>query len=216
MNKYFKAILMTAVLMALGFAAVNMYDDTRYKGVLEKLESESVDVEAAQQLLFYESVYGSTGQVCAAIQRSVELQVQKNIGLLGELEAAKKQTLFSSVETAKKKFIVQNLQFFLLLEKARGECGSSGVLAILYFYPDKYYCEDCAVQAAALDTLVKDCQEVRVFALPTDLEVPVIEVLKERHSIQNTPSIVIDGKKYEGIVPPAELRQITGCSAAGK
>ncbi len=211
MNKYFKAIILTAILMGAGFAIVNIYDDSRYRGVIDKLESDSFETEAAQQLLFYESVYGEKEQVCAAIERSVELQAQKNIGLLGELEAAKKQSISSNVELAKRRFIVQNLQLFLLMEKAKADCGSGATIPILYFYPDKYYCSDCAVQAAALDTVVNECKNLRVFALPTDLEIPVIGVLVQKHSVQYYPSLVIGGEKHEGIVSPAQLRQLTGC-----
>ncbi len=214
-NKYFKAIVLTAILMAAGFAAIGVYDESRYRAIASKLDSDSLQTQAAAQLLFYGSVYGESKEVCAAIEQSAQLQAKKNAGLLSELERAKSQGLSPDVELAKRKFIVQNLQLFLLLEKAKADCGQSTTVPVLYFYPDKYYCEDCAVQAAALDTVVKECSKVRVFALPTDLEIPVIGLLVQKYSIGKYPSLVIDGKMHKGIVAPQQLRELTGCSAQG-
>lgn len=214
-NKYFKAIVLTAILMAAGFAAIGLYDDSRYRAIASKLDSDSLQTEAAAQLLFYGSVYGESKEVCAAIEQSAQLQAQKNAGLLAELERAKSQGLSPGVELAKRKFIVQNLQLFLLLEKAKSDCGRASTVPVLYFYPDKYYCDECAVQAAALDTVIKECSKARVFALPTDLQIPVIGLLVQKYSIDTYPSLVINGQMHEGIVPPQQLRELTSCPSQG-
>ena len=122
------------------------------------------------------------------------------------------KTRGKKITVAKRKFILQNIELYLLVSKAEKDCGLAAVKPVVYFYPDKYYCADCASQAAVLDSVVAQCPQVRVFAFPTDLEIPVIDMLTRKYEVEKYPTIIFGGKKRDSIVSAQELKEALSCN----
>src|SRR3989344_3542535 len=193
-SKYIKALALTAVILAFGLVEINYLDDMRAKSLERIVDEGALELQASQQLFLYESVFGDE-DVCSIILKRVESQKLRASKVLSELEAANSGRLFPGDSSLKKKFLLQNVELYLLANKAILECGDSSIYPVVYFYPDEYYCADCASQALVLDSIVSKCQSVRVFAFPTDLNIPVIELLEAKYGVKSVPTVIAGNEK---------------------
>jgi len=198
-NKYLKALGLTIILTLLGIMLIGFADDARLSQVSSVLEENTIAIESTQQLLFYESITGDTENVCNALSKRINLQAGKTNDFLMDLQAVNAQTFFANTELAKMKFLNQNIQLYLLVQKSIQDCGNE-TKPILYFYTDKSFSADEAAQAKILDSVVQQCSNVRVFAFPHDLDIPVVDVLVSKYSISEYPAIVLENEKIEGLV----------------
>ncbi len=212
-NKYFKALILTAAILAIGLFSINYMDNSRAQSISDGLESRALELQATQQLFFYESVFPDD-DICPALSARIESQKTEAGKALAEIEAAGKSRLFSDSGLLKRKFILQNVELYLLISKAVNDCGSGAVKPVVYFYPDEYYCAECASQAAALDEVAAKCSDVRVFAFPTDLGIPVIDVLMGKYGVAKYPTLLFNGKKVDYIVSAEALMQELSCNPA--
>ncbi len=98
---------------------------------------------------------------------------------------------------------------WLRAENLKKLCGSNVTTAI-YFYPENADCPDCVPQARELLAMKTNCPDsLWLFALPTDLNVTVVDMLKQRFGVAtaNSPSLVIDGQTtLTGLQTAAALR----------
>ncbi|MBI4210620.1 MAG: thioredoxin family protein [Candidatus Diapherotrites archaeon] len=214
MDKYLKAFILTLVLLAGGIAVTRYIDDSRISGISRSLEEAALDSQSTQQLLLYESVFSDSGEICAVLPKTIDVQVLRIQKALSDLEAARAQSLFADYELLKRKYLNQNIELYLYIEKAIRGCGSYEVNPVLFFYSDRDYCADCISQGKVLDSMHAECPGMRVFAVPSDLGIPVVEVLKERYEVSSVPAIVVDGKKFEGLQAAdsaSPLRQALSC-----
>ena len=88
---------------------------------------------------------------------------------------------------------------------------SAGIESVVYFYPDAYFCTECASQAVILDSVVRQCSEARVFAFPGDLGIPVINLLAEKYGVEKYPTLIVNDRKFDYVVSEQELKQALGC-----
>ncbi len=209
-SKYLKALALTAIILVIGLAAINYMDNLRSQSLSDEVDARALDLQASAQLLLYESVF-SGDDVCRYILGRVESEKAETGKVLRELETAEKTRLFSDSGILKKKYLLQNVELYLLVTKAINDCGSYAIKPVVYFYPDKYYCAECASQAAVLDSVVQACPEVRVFAFPSDLGIPVIEVLMKKYGIERFPTLLYNGEKHDSLVSEGSLKQGLGC-----
>jgi len=198
-NKYLKALGLTVFLTFLGIIIIGFVDDARLSQVSSALEESALDIESTQQLLLYESITGDTENVCKALSKKINLQIGKTTDFLVDLQAVNAQTFFANTELAKMKFLNQNIQLYLLVQKSILDCGNE-TQPIIYFYTDKSFSADEAAQAKILDSVVQQCSNVRVFAFPHDRDIPVVDVLLSKYSISQYPAIVLENEKIEGLV----------------
>ncbi|MFH1391776.1 MAG: hypothetical protein ABIH20_05680 [Candidatus Diapherotrites archaeon] len=198
-NKYLKALGLTIILTLLGIMIIGFADDARLSQVSSVLEENAIAIESTQQLLLYESITGDTENVCNALSKKINLQAGKTSDFLMDLQAVNAQTFFANTELAKMKFLNQNIQLYLLVQKSIQDCGNK-TKPILYFYTDKSFSADEEAQAKILDSVVQQCPNVRVFAFPHDLDIPVVDVLMSKYSISEYPAIVLENERINGLV----------------
>ena len=211
-SRYFKALILTIVVLFVGLGAISFLDNNRISGISSTIEKNSLDLQESQQLFLYDSLFDDIS-ICNALEKKIDSGKDKASGILAELENAQRNSLFSGdISLLKRKFLLQNIELYLLIQKSVLDCGSENVEPILYFFPDKEYCLDCASQAKVLDSVVAKCDNVRVFAFPHDLDVPVINLLIEKYSVTSYPSIVIKGVKYSGIQKEEAILSKISCA----
>jgi hypothetical protein len=199
-NKYFLAILLTSILVLLGFSFTRWVDEQRLMEFKNSFDEAYLDYQSVEQLLLYESLFSDREHVCPVIRASIDYQIGKLRKLLFELEVAQKQNVFSNFEVLKRKYHFNNLQLYLLIQKATDSCGYSDLEPVLFFYSDKENCPECVVQGKVLDSLTSNCSNLRVFAIPYDFNIPLISVLKERNSVVRVPTVIANDKNYVGLV----------------
>ncbi len=210
-NKYLKALALTIVLLAIGLVAINYFDNARADNIARSVEGRQLELQESEQLFLYESVF-SGDDICKAIFARIESEKNESVKLLTSLESEEKNRLFPDSGLLKKKFILQNVEFYLLVTKAQKQCGLGEIKPVVYFYPDKYYCPECAAQAAILDSVVRACPKIRVFAFPSDLEVSVIDLLVSKYRIEKYPGLVLNGQKQSTPLSEQAIKQALACA----
>jgi len=203
-NRYLKAFFLTLLILIFGLAAISFIDESRISNISRSVEENSLELRAAQQLFLYEDVF-QDDSLCRVLNERIDLQKTEAISLLNEINTAEANSLFGNTSLLKKKFLLQNIELYLLIQKSIKECGNERVVSILYFFPDNVFCADCATQAKILDSVVDKCSNARVFAFPTDLDVPVIDLLAVRFEVEGYPSIVVGNKKLDGVISEERL-----------
>jgi len=78
---------------------------------------------------------------------------------------------------------------------------------ILYFY--SVPCEKCIKQGNILDQLRENkVKNMKVFVLDVNVDEPIVQTLKKTYNITATPAIIINEKKYEGLIQQEELEKL--------
>lgn len=215
-NKYLLALLLTSVLVFVGFSFTRWTDEQRLMEFKNAFDESALDSQSIEHLLLYEAIFSDKENVCPAIRTGIESQIARTRSVLSELEVAQKQNVFSNFEIVKKKYHNQNIQLYLLVQKAINDCGYSDIEPVVFFYSDKDNCPDCIAEGKTLDSLAVSCPNIRVFAFPYDLGIPVVDVLKVKYGVTKAPAVVIKGERYDGAVSGQYLLSSSKLNCNGK
>lgn len=210
-SKYLKALALTIILLSLGLVLISYLDQLRFNAIANSIEQTSLDVQSTQQLLLYESIFGEDQDICGILNDRINVQIEATQKALRDLDNAESLNFLANSQLLKKRFLNQNIELYLLVEKSIMDCNKNDITPVLYFYSENTYVAEEASQAKVLDSIVEQCPQIRVFALPIDLEIPVVELLESRHSVIETPSIVIAGELLPGLLSPQGLKEKLPC-----
>lgn len=205
---YAKAAVITAVIFLLGLSAGWCLDWTRAQAAQNELNSLRLQAEEARVGMVFFETFKTDPQFCSVFASEMSAQLRR-VGLLGEqLETLREANkLDASYYSLKRQYVLFNTELWLRAENLKKLCGSN-VVTILYFYPEASECAQCGAQAKELLSLKQSCPDkVWLFALPSDFDVTVIEMLKQRFGVRGTPSLVVDGETLAGLQSAAALRE---------
>jgi hypothetical protein len=208
---YVKALVITAIVFTLGISAGWYLDASRTQAAQAELNALRLQAEEARVGMVFFETFKSDPQFCSVFSSEMAAQL-RSVGLLGEqLEALREANkLDASYYSLKRQYVLFNTELWLRAENLKKLCSgssSSRVTTMLYFYPENADCGDCVAQARELLSLKSACpNELWLFALPTDFDVTVVEMLKQRFEIAGTPSLVVDGETLGGLQSAASLR----------
>jgi len=116
-NKYLKALILTIVLLALGLWLMNSIEERRIAAVARELEELSLDADQTQQLLFYETVFGSNAEICPVLSGLIGAQEEKTKDVLAKFEAVNASGASLDVRTLRRKYLNENVRLYLFVEK---------------------------------------------------------------------------------------------------
>ena len=210
-SKYLKALALTIILLSLGLGLISYLDQLRFNSIAESIEGTALEVQFTQQLLLYESVFGEDQDICDLLNDRIGVQIAATQKALKDLANADSQNFLGNSDLLKKRFLNQNIALYLLVEKSRRDCGNTSIEPILYFYSENVYSAQEASQAKVLDSLVLECGTARVFALPIDLKIPVVDVIITKHKVSETPAVVIGNQRIDGLTSVSELKEKLSC-----
>lgn len=105
----------------------------------------------------------------------------------------------------KKYYSLLQVKDYLLMEELSSRCGEE-LFTILYFHEGD--CVDCQKQSLVLDDLVGEYPETRVYWFDKDVNTPAIQTLLSIFGIKQGPTMVIDGRTYEGFLTFEEIQTI--------
>lgn len=196
---YVKALVITLVLFAGNFFFVKYLDDSRAQDLQTRVSELEDEMQSSRTLLLYTQTYNQSSEICPALEETTRAQVNKLYDLFNQLQQTESSSVLSDTSSVKRRFILANSELWLYLQQLNAVCKNAGVKPILYFYPDKRDCVECRAQAQILNQVRDECKNVRIFAFPTDLDMGVVNAIKNRYAVNTTPSIVLNEKTYEGI-----------------
>ncbi|MEM4255257.1 MAG: hypothetical protein QXR53_02920 [Candidatus Norongarragalinales archaeon] len=210
---YVKALVITLVLFTGNYFFVKYLDDSRAQDLQARVADLEEEMQSARTLLLYTQTYNNSLEACPALEETARSQINKLYDLFNQLQATESSAVLADTSRTKRRFILANSELWLYLQQLQNVCGSSGTIPIMYFYPDTQDCVECRAQAQILNSVRDECKNVRVFAFPTDLDIGVVNAIKSRYAITQTPSIVIKEKAYAGIIPKESILAQVECSA---
>ena len=111
-----------------------------------------------------------------------------------------------------RRYIVDNLRYWLLAKESKEKC-SLDIVPIIYFYNTN--CPSCPNQGTILTYYKKLLGEkVLIFPINLDLrkEEPMVEIVMNQFNVDSLPTLIINNKKYVGVVRQEQLGEII-CSS---
>lgn len=208
-DKYLLAGVITLLIFSLGITLGFLLEDQRYNLVEEVYLGQEVSYHSLQlQYLYLNSFSGADS--CPILSTTLKEAVQDLSDSLGEVIAyeEEKETSPARKEFIMRRYALDNIRYWMLALQSRQECDLE-IVPILYFYsPD---CPSCPLQGTIL-TYFKNLfgERVLVFPINTDLQEsePMVEIVMKRFEITKYPTVIINNKKYEGVVKQEQLQEI--------
>lgn len=217
-NRYVVVAVITLTIFILGVSLGFIMDNQRLKWADFKNKEQKIDYESLQwQYLFLTSAENK-GEVCILLRAALE----KSIADLGEslekVQNYRKQSPINQneFEVIERTYLIDNLKYWLYAKKTKVECGAQ-YLTILYFFSND--CPICPDQGIVLTYYKKKYEEnLLVFPINLDFEKKEtsVRILRNVYNITQLPSIVVENKKYEGLVQKEELGKIICSSFSNK
>ena len=117
-------------------------------------------------------------------------------------------TDYNEYTSLKKEYSRVLTVYWLLSNKLKEACNLDAS-TIVYFYSRG--CTECDNQGFILSYLKNRMQEkLLVFALDSDIDEPSVKALKEYYNIETYPSLIINGRLYEGFYTLQQLEDLIG------
>jgi hypothetical protein len=212
--RYIVAGSWTIVIFLLGFLLGTAADIFKFSYLQSVVEKYNTDFESLQLQYYYLATIENSTQksTCPIIQKILEKNLkvlQPVLEKLIEYEEGKENIDSAEYKILKRKYIIYNVRYLLLSEKAQKECGSD-VVNIIYFYSGKE-CPHCGYQGSIL-THLKNILKERLLVFPIDSdyrdEEPIVDILLLDYNVTKYPTLIINGVKYEGFLSEKELVNI--------
>jgi len=203
---YLIAGIVTLVIFSSGIGLGFFISENKFstlKQELETIQTQQKDVES--EILLANSLgKGSCETLSYEIEKmtSIASNLGERIGSYGS-EMLKD----SEISNLKKYYMLTLIEYWYYWESFKKNCNSS-VNTILYFY-SLNNCNDCEPQGYMLSFLKqKYPDKMMVFSLDADEDLYSITLLKRTYEVNKTPTLIINNKKYEGLIDLNELNRI--------
>lgn len=112
----------------------------------------------------------------------------------------------------KKEYFLLEAESYLLSQKLNVLCNDN-VTLLVYFYSNSN-CSTCNLQGGnildARDSVASSGKKVKIYSFDGDLGSTVANALKLKYNITTYPSIVVDEKRYSGMLTLDEIMEVLG------
>ena len=211
--KYVVAGVISLLVFTLGVSFGMLLDYERVKWIEERDQQRDLDYESLQFQYLYLSYLDDTEKSCKLLKTTLQQSVKDLDFTLSRLISYRQDTEINNYEyeILQRRYILNNIQYWLFANEAKEECGNVDVATILYFYSGKN-CPTCSDQGVAL-TYYKKIFEEKLLVFPIDLDLeekePMISILRDQYEIEDAgiPSIVVGDTVYHGGLGIADLKQ---------
>lgn len=200
-KKYLIALLITIIIFATAILLSNYLNTKRMDNVriiADKIATDIMSSETQYSLL--------TESSCDSVSNST---LSNELNSLGQKLTFQENSLSadnSDLIQLKTYYSLLQIKDYLLVKKIAEKCNRKNV-SILYFY--RKDCAHCDQQGYVLTYLREAYPDLRVYSFDTELSVSALQTLASIFKIgDNLPTIVINGKKYEGLLDKDEIVDI--------
>lgn len=210
-TRIFLAFIITLLIFTLGLTLGLLLDTQRIQWSERESKQQKADYESLQwQYLFLTSTEDKE-ETCLLLKTAFDKSVMDLGESLDKIQSYRKQSQINDEDyiLIERAYIIDNLKYWLLARQYKQECGGEYVI-VLYFFSEKN-CPICPDQGVILTYYKKIYEEkLLVFPINTDLETQEssVKILKSRYNITELPSIVVENKKYSGVVDMESLSDI--------
>lgn len=212
--KYIIAGLLTLLVFGLGITLGMILDNERVQWLEEREDQRDLDYESLQFQYHYLSTLAKTSESCKVLKTTFENSVKDLDITLDKLLKYKRGSDMNTkdYERLQRRYILDNIEYWLFANQAKKECENVDLVTILYFYSGKH-CTRCSEQGVSLTHYKKIFEEkLLVFPIDIDLEElePMITILKSQFDIIDTsiPTMIIEEEKFEDVVYMEDLGKL--------
>ncbi len=195
MDKYLAAGMITVAIFVLGFILGTIMSERKILEIGQLSRQQEADFSSLQfQFSYLESV--PENESCVVISRTLESNLKTLGPTLKKIEGYESSGDTSNPDyiILKRKYTIANLRYWLLAGKSKDMCGSDSV-SILYF--NSRNCDKCGDEGYILEQLKQNLGDsLLVFSIDSQLDEPMIDILRAQYKIYDFPSLVIDGTTY--------------------
>lgn len=191
----------TFLMVLLGILVGLQMDDMRQDHLSEELRQSNLETETFLVLQSY--LDGSGENYCELIDLRADDVSERSAELGSELEQLSGQAISDSeYNYIRDRYYNNQLRLYMILKEYRERC-DSGENTVLYFFDGGMQSQR---QGEVLDEVVQN-NGVHVFSFNLEVEdSPVIDVLERDYNVTETPTLVVNGEKFEGFVSAGELQ----------
>lgn len=210
-DKYILAFILTSIIFILGLTLGMLFDNLRIKWAETENKEQELDYLSLQFQYLYLATLKDKNASCSVLYSTMEKSIGDLSQSLQTFIKYKEETKLNkkAYELVGRKYTLDNLKYWLLAKKTKEECDLD-VVNILYFYSENN-CPICPNQGIILTYFKKIFgDKLLVFPIDADYETnePVITILKNQYKIITYPTLIVEDKKYEGIINNKALKKI--------
>ncbi|MBU0667198.1 MAG: hypothetical protein ABIC91_09105 [Nanoarchaeota archaeon] len=200
-RRYVFALLITSFIFVFGLMFGIVMETQRVDFIQQKSEEQRLDYRGLQFQYQFIDLLGEENNcpfMEKALNKNLESLEETRIKLTNYNEDAKLSK--DEFEYLYRDYVLSQLGYWLLSKKSRDLCDTE-VATILYFFSNEKICPECSEQAFILTYLKKRFGDKLLnFALNAELETEKsLDLLKHTYSINTFPTLIIEGKKFEGL-----------------
>lgn len=212
-DKYIVAGVITFLLFSLGLTLGLILENHRYS-VVEDINQEQEIKYLSLQLQYIYLTSFSNYNNCPILSTTLKATIKDLSDSLGEVISfeEEKELTASQRGLIMRRYLLDNLRYWLLAKESKQKCDLD-IVPIIYFYATD--CPSCPNQGTILTYFKKVFgEQVLVFPINLDFrtEEPMVEIVMNQFDIKKYPTLVIDNKKYEGVVKREQLQEVI-CSS---
>ena len=204
-NAYITAFLISIFLFLMGIMVGYFIQKSISQGTDEKLNKLQNKIEDVQLQYIYLNIMNENDCDFGSILLDEATQELWNINK--ELTLFENKVSKEDMEILEKKYFLLSAKAWILNSYISKHCEQDS-LPILYFY--SVPCKECEKQGEILDSIqnfeFKD--KIRIFVMNINSEEKIVQTIKKTYNITLTPTIIINEKKYEGLIEQEPLKEM--------
>ena len=208
-EKYILAGIISLLVFTLGLTLGIILEDYRYTLVQEINQEQDVNYLSLQLQYVYLSAFSSHNN-CPILYATLKKTIKDLSESLEEVISFQEEDKISSKREllVQRRYVIDNLRYWILAQESKQRCNLD-IVPIIYFYSRE--CASCPDQGSIL-TFFKNVfgEKVLIFPINVDLveEEPMVEIVTSQFNITELPTLVINNKKYKGIIPKDQLQDL--------
>lgn len=207
-NRYFLAFFITLIVFMLGLLLGLVIEDRRVQLIKYQNDMQKLDFSSLQLQYQFIDMFGEEKN-CGALTTAFEESISNLENSRNKLEGYTQNSNLNRKEfdLLKREYTLAQLNFWMLTKKTKNLCGLEPA-TIFYFYADSKSCSRCDDQAFVL-TYLKNKLGANLlnFVFDSQLEEPMITILKKNYNLTEYPTLIINDKKFSGFVSKEEILQ---------
>jgi len=212
---FLKAALATLALFVISVYVGYTVESNSYGALESRLQKMESDIQDSLLFSLFMSRHSDSPAACSVLLKEMDSDSSEAYHIYSDLEQSKNAGILRNYEELRKRYLLANMRFYLLMSDYKDKCNDSSTSTILFFYSANNDCPACIVQGNVLDQVRQECKNARVFAFPADVpDVRMLETLKTYYSINGTPSLVINDGSANGQMDAAEIERAISCQRA--
>lgn len=201
-SKYIMSFVFTVLIFSLGLTLGIIIDNARLNSINLASKEQEVNYKSIQFQYTYLNFLKEEKDSCLVIHGTLDNAISDLGKSLDKFIQYNKNTQINSREyhLDGRSYLLDNLKYWLLANEAKKKCDLD-VVSILYFFSED--CSSCPDQGVILTYFKKKFgDKLLVFPLNIGLESDegILRIVKNQFNITTIPAVVVENKKYEGVI----------------